>query len=569
MKRFIVVMIMVLLLVGDLFSQVVSQRIIPLDSHVYSDMDLLYLITGNGTPSNARPWTITEAHMILERIDRNQLDNVVRELFDSIIDDLHITPLIKTEDNFLLDLGFTYNFEAYYHSNVNDFNRDTDWIYGFEDRKPMAKLDIVLALDPSFYSFTDLQYSRNRFTDRDDFTKMDGTAPGDIGSIIKNATTEGHYATIVDRSYIYSQQFMTNVLFPTYDIDFQTPKRAVLSIGGSRWNFNLSRDKVRWGNGKSGNFIIHDHVDYQEFARLSEFSDSFKYDLLYVFFETNYNTSEGASADEEFRIFMAHRLEFRFFDRFTFAVSENLMYKNDVLNFRYFNPANIYHNLNNNSIFNAIAHVELDYSPFPGINIYGQYVLDQAVAPNESQAQADASGFLAGVEYAIPLSFGILSTSLEFAQTSPALYRRETVDFLMFRRYHGNGTSFVSHIDYIGYEYGGDVQLLQFDANLRILAGTNLFFRAVGMYQGETNYFTSNEDVNNNRDPAPSGNVITEKGILSVGGIIEIPQVLSWMDTAIWVRMDLIGLRNLDRTTNTYSEQRGDVQVTFGMSLNL
>jgi hypothetical protein len=89
------------------------------------------------------------------------------------------------------------------------------------------------------------------------------------------------------------------------------------------------------------------------------------------------------------------------------------------------------------------------------------------------------------------------------------------------------------------------------------------------MYQGETNYFTSNEDVNNNRDPAPSGNVITEKGILSVGGIIEIPQVLSWMDTAIWVRMDLIGLRNLDRTTNTYSEQRGDVQVTFGMSLNL
>ena len=569
MKRFIVVMIMVLLVVGNLFSQVVSQRIIPLDSQVYSDMDLLYLITGDGTPSNARPWTITEAHMILERINRTHLRGSASDLFDLIEQELSTKVLFASSDDFLFDLGFTYNFEGYYHSNGQDFNRDTDWVYGFEDRKPMLKVDFTFALDPFFYSFTDLQYSRNRFTDRDDFTEMDGSAPGDIGSIIKNEIIDGNYATIVNHSHIYSQQFMTNVLFPTYDIDFQTPKRALLSIGGSRWNFNLSRDKVRWGNGKSGNFIISDHVDYQEFARFSGFSDFFKYDLLYVFFETNYNTGEGTSADEEFRIFMAHRLEFRILDRLTFAVSENLMYKNDVLNLRYFNPANIYHNLNNNSIFNAIAHVELDYSPLHGLNVYGQYVLDQAVAPNESQAQADASGFLVGLEYAAPLRFGILSTSLEFAQTSPALYRRDRVDFLMFRRYHGNGTSFISHVDYIGYEYGGDVQLLQFDANLRILPGTNLFVRAVGMHQGETNYFTSNEDVNDNRDPAPSGNVITEQGILSIGSSIELPKFLSWMDTSAWVRMDMIGQRNFDRTTHTYSELRGDVQLTFGMSLSL
>ena len=567
MKRISIILLLAVILLAPLSARTVSQEIIPLSSSVYSDMDLLYLITGNGTPSNARPWTKTEAFHILHRVDPLQLEGAGEALYHTLLDGLSDSPTIQEKDGFLLDIGFTYNLEGYYHSNGEDFTKDTDWIYGFEDRKPMFKFDIGFGIDPFFYSFTDLQYSRNRFTDRDIFNPEDDTAPpvDVIGSIIE----EGNTATIVEHSHIYSQRFMSNVLIPTYDVDFQTPKRAVISFGGAQWNMNLSRDRVKWGNGHSGNFIIDDHVDYHEFARVSGFTNRFKYDLLYVFFETNPSTSEGSSADEEFRMLMAHRLEFRILDNLTFAVSENIMYRNDVLNLRYLNPANVYHNLNSRRLFNAIAHVELDYSPIPKVNIYGQYVLDQAVAPNESASQADATGFLVGVEYATPLKKGILSTSLEFAQTSPAMYRREYVDFLMFRRYHGNGTSFVSHIDYIGYQYGGDTQLIQWDVGLRLLPAMQFNFRVIGMRQGKVDYSMSNDDVNEIRDPTPYGDTVTERGIITLGGELSYPNLFSALDAALWFQVDLVGQRVYDRTTETYGGHIGDVQVSLGVGLSL
>lgn len=566
MKRLLIVSISIFLVAFALSAQVVSQEIIPLSSVIYDDMDLLYLITGNGTPSNARPWTKSEAHLILNRVDSQQLDGKALQLYSTIEDKLETRRLVQTADGFSFDFGFNYNFEGYYHTNGDDFNQDTDWIYGFEERKPMVKFDFTFNLDPFFYTFTDLQYARNRFTDRDVLTTVNATnTPNGIGSII--GVDDG--ATISTHSHIYSQQWMTNVLYPTYDIDFQTPKRALVSFGGSQWNLNISRDKVKWGNGHSGNFIIDDHVDYQEFARFTGFSDAFKYDLLYVFFETNPHTGETSSADNAIRMLMAHRLEFRILDKITFAVSENLMYRNSILNLRHLNPGNIYHNLNNTSMFNAIAHVELDYSPFPRFNVYGQYVLDQAVAPNESDAQADATGYLFGVEYAIPLDFGILSTSLEFAQASPALYRRDRVDFLMFRRYHGNGTSFVSHIDYIGYQHGPDIQVLQWDANLRILPQTEIYLRALLSRQGEVDYFMSNSDVNDIRTAAPSGDDISERGVLTLGAKTELPKVVDWITTSAWFQLDVIGQRVHTLSSDSYSGEIQDVQLTFGVSLSL
>jgi hypothetical protein len=543
---------------------IVSQEIIPTSSTLYEDMDRLYLTTGNGTSSNARPWTKTEAYFILSRIDPIRLDASEAQLYEAIMQEINHLPTVSGEDDFRFDVGFGYNLEAYYHTNGTDFDTDTEWVYGFEERKPMFKLDIGFGIDDFLYSFTDLQYGRNRFTDRDEFLELDGTGKA-VGSIIE----DGDNAELVESSYIYSQKFMTNVLYPTYDIDFQTPKRAIISIGGERWNMNFSRDRVKWGNGHSGNFIIDDLTDYQEFIRFTGFSDVFKYDLLYVFFETNPNNSEGSSADDEFRMFMAHRLEFRIFDTFTFAVSENLMYRNDVFNLRYLNPANIYHNLNNRSLFNAIAHLEIDYSPLPGVNIYGQYVLDQAVAPNESASQANAQGYLAGIEYGKSLEIGIVTTSMEYARTSPALYRREIVDFLMFRKYHGNGTSFISHVDYIGYQYGGDTQLIQWDAGLRLLPDASLKFRITGMRQGEVNYFTPNDEVNEIRVPSPSGNLITEKGIVSFGAKAGLPRFLDWLESSAWMQADFIGKRLYNKDTQTYSDHTGDIQLTVGMSLQL
>ena len=271
-------------------------------------------------------------------------------------------------DGFEFDTSADVNFEMYAHGNTGDVHTDRDWVHGFEDRKPLLKLNFYFAMEDYFYLFTDLQYGRNRFTSRDSGRQAVGGSSGAVvGSIMDDTTNQGE---IITDSWAYGQPFLTNILWPSYDIDFQTPKRAVASIGGSGWNFNLSRDRITWGNGRSGNFIIGDHVDYQEFARFNVYSDYFKYEWLNVFFETNPSTNELISQDTEFRMLMAHRLEFRIFDRITFAVSENIMYQNDVFSLRHVNPAFIYNNLNTTAMFNAIEHAELDVDLGRNFNVY-------------------------------------------------------------------------------------------------------------------------------------------------------------------------------------------------------
>jgi hypothetical protein len=546
-----------------------AQEIIPLSSPFYEDMDALYLLTGSGTPSNARPWSKTEASLILSRIDGEKLQGPARALYQSISRIIQEGLRFQYDDGFQLGTTFDYAFEMYWHENTEDFVKDTDWNYGFEQRKPMLKLSISFALHDYFYIFTDMQYGRNRFTDRDVFLEVGGRDPRiPIGSIITDDSAE-----IVEHSAIYSTSFLTNILVPTYDLDFQTPKRAIAAVGGESWNFSLSRDKVSWGNGNSGNFIIDDHVDYHEFARFTAFSDYFKYDFLNVFFETNANTAEGSSADTTFRMFMAHRLEFRVKDIFTFAVSENIMYQNDVFSLRYLNPAFIYHNLNVNVMFNAIAHMEVDYQLAPKLSIYGQAVLDQAVAPNESASQADAYGYLAGLEHAAVIDRGILISSLEYAYANPALYRRAGMDFLMFRRYHGNGTSFISHIDYIGYQYGGDTQALQLDSSYRIPDLGAVRIMLLGLRKGSVDYFMTNEEVNAIRTPAPSGPEVGESLTASLSVDYRIPRIIAWIDSQLWMQLDWIGKRTYVKPTDTeeafYKDHTRDIQFTVGMSVLL
>ncbi len=112
-----------------------------------------------------------------------------------------------------------------------------------------------MAFKDFLYIYSDLQYGRNRFREGDDFGRFN--LDEDDG-IIENPLGDGKYLIT---SSIYNRTFLTNWMSKTYDLDFQTPKRALISTGGDNWNLSLSRDTIRWGNGHSGNFVISDHDD--------------------------------------------------------------------------------------------------------------------------------------------------------------------------------------------------------------------------------------------------------------------------------------------------------------------
>ena len=542
---------LLLVLVSSLLWGANTQQIIPLSSPLYRYIDRLYILEGHSRPSSARPWSASEASLILSRVEGNS------PLYAEVERILEEGLRFKFSDGFQFDVSLDLNIELYTHSNGEDFNTDRDWVYGFEERRPLAKLNFEFLVGDFFYLFTDLQYGRNRFTDRDTLASVGGPSGAVAGSIIDGDSEEGK---IITASWPYSQPFLTNILWPTHDLDMQVPKRALFSVGGQHWNFNLSRDRTQWGHGKSGNLIIGDHVDFHEFAKLNIFTNIFKYEWLNLFFETNPSFKESKSSDTEFRIFMAHRLEFRILEKVTFSISENIMYRNDLLSLQYFNPAFIFHNLNSSTMFNAIAHAEIDYTFYRGFNLYGQFALDQATAPNEPTGQAPAFGWLLGIEYAGELPQGYLSASAEFIYNSPAMYRRKDVDFLMFRRYPtnvaGSGGEFYSHIDYIGYQWGGDLQALQIELSYEHLRWGEVGLRLFGIRQGEVDLFTRNNVVTTLHEAAPSGEA-HETGIITLWA--ESATFLNYPPITTWFQLDLIGKKG----------HKGDVQFTLGASVRL
>lgn len=563
-KRILPALALLFLLAGAAaHAQTGDLKALPLSSEVYFLMDSLYTMEGLGRPSSSRPWSLAEARQILDKVRRASLSRSSTALWDAIE-----AVLDRAKAG-----GFhaEANFEAYWHGNTA-YNQESDWLYGFVERKPIAKLSADLELPRILYLYCDVQYGRNRFNIADDLRLVTSAYPAGVGAAVPQGDAT---ALMALDSSIYSTPFLTNILEDARDFDYQWPKRAVASFGGEGWNFSFARDKLRWGSGRIGNFILDDHVDYHEYARFVGFSGPWKFDWFAVFFDLN--TNQGEQPDREIQTFLGHRLEFRPLPSLKVAVSENLMYRNDSFDLRYLNPAFIYHNLNNRLMFNAIAHVEADWSPAKGITVYGQGVMDQGRAPTESSAQADAMGFLAGVEGAMSLGPGIFVASFEAAKTDPLLYRRDAIDFIMMRRYYTNGDptgpGYIIEFDYPGFEYGGDALAAQADLEFRIPGKARLALRAFGMRHGEMDFFKPHSKSGDNgyfadyEGTTPSGDVIRDLAALRFYAEFSAPPLFKRIQARTWLHAAWVARSDYTKSTASRSAWEHDVQLTAGCSL--
>ena len=539
MKNHIAALSVCLLLLASLiFGQ--GQELLPLSSGVYDGMDTLYLLTGLGTPSTARPWTKSEAAMILERIDNRSFNKQIQVLYDSIAAEIYRPLRFSVDSAFRFDVKLDLALEAYAHTNTDDYVLNEDWNYGYEERQPLAKLTLETGLSSWFYVVTDFGYSRNRLDEKDQFRNARDLEQG-IGS-------EGPLNAVFPRSsWAFSRSFLTNIPANLDQFDFDWPKRASIIVGGRHWNLSMARDRVQWGRGYSGNFVVDGHRDYDEFFRFSAFSQKFKYEWLNLF----YSVPEIDGKDS-FKFLMAHRLEFRIFPSLVLAMSESVMCRPDNFNPRYLNPAFIYHSWYDRDNFNSLAHLELDFTPFRGYRFYTQAAFDQIKAPWESDIEPSSWGILAGVEHARPALSGILSLSLECAYTTPLLYRRDMVDFVLLTSTEVNGVSRNLSFDYTGFPYGGDAILLQLDAKYRLPGAALIYTRLFGMLHGKMNYFVShntdglNTGYANLKDQTPSGQGDEREYTLafSLGGNYTIPQSVPWLKIRAWAGLDCFFRKN-------------------------
>ena len=551
-----------------------SQKILPLSSDVYVEMDALYLIRGLATPSTSRPWTVSEARMILDRIDASFLNYREKKLYDSIAAEINKPLRFLPENDFSFEVALDLALEAYAHTNTEDFVLGEDWGYGYEERQPPIKLSVEMGLYSWFYFFTDMQYGRNRYYKKDSFRSVE-----DINQTLGAETSFSYDYSFPWKSWAYGSSFITNIPMELDEFDFDWPKRAAIAVGGEHWNLNIARDKIQWGRGHSGNFVMDSHRDYDEYARFSAYSDRFKYEWLNVFYPVT-------GVDGVFKFFMAHRLEFRILPSLVFAISEDVMCRSEDFNLRYINPAFIYHQWYDRSVFNSLAHMELDFVPFGAYRLYSQLVIDQFEAPWESADEPAAWGILAGVEHARPASAGILCLSLEWAYTSPLLYRRDLLDFITLSAVNVNGASRNINIDYTGYPYGGDAMVLQLDANCLFPGSAFVHARLFGMIHGKMNYFIShNSDGDNSawanlKSHTPSGDKDEREYTFgfSLGGNYSIPQPVSWFTMNVWTEIDFFFKKNKVMLSETgtneniiYHKKGGasDFQFTVGLGIRI
>lgn len=424
-------------------------KIIPVQDPLYGTIDMLHAELRLAPPSGSRPWSIEEWHRILDRLDVQTSGRRLSPAARTALD--HIRNRLREEQEYNLLQGETYQvdlslalaLEAYGHVNRDDFPDEEDWFYGYTRRSPLLLVALEMDLHDWLYIYGDVEYRKNRYAYEE---KTD------------SPSTEK----------LYNHPFSTNVHSLQY-VDFEMPYRAFVAAGGDRWNLVLGRDLMRWGHGRTGNFVINDHLDYHDKLRFVSFHDRLKVEATYLFLdhpgwlEPDPERDDGDLLGRRerpapgVRLFMAHRLEFRPLEWLSLALTENVMYQHDTVEPGVLNPAYIFHNLNNRSMFNAIASAEVEAAVLPGFTLLYQFSLYQARAPLEGDSQPDAMGHLAGYRLVLPRGRGYLYHDMEGVYSDTYMYQRDLVDMKVLRRQFVIDYRFAMHQEFLGYPRGGDV----------------------------------------------------------------------------------------------------------------
>lgn len=475
-------LILVLLLSVGMLCAINTQKIHPIGSDTYEAITYLYISSGYALPSTAGPWSSDELLKLFDKIDRSTLNRDGQYLYDYVKGELSIEPE-------LFVFGLEATLEANIHTDAENFTSRELWVKNTNDRKPLLDLTLETNLADHFYGYSSISFDGRRFNQ---FSK-----------------SEGH------SSAYFGQEILTTNLFFLYgkgigDLDLGFPYRAFGSFGGNGWSFQVGRDNLSWGAGKTGNLMLGDHLRYHDLARLALYGKSFKYTLAASFFahpdqyyplltDNGFVEHDQRSPMYGLNMFLGHRLEWRMFkDKVGFALSESIMYQtakdddgllDSVFDIRILNPSMIFHNFYIRSNANSLLTLELDYSPIKSLNIYAQIAIDEFALPGESipgvdsSANPSASGYLAGIQTSVPFKKGVIYGSFESALTDPFLYLRDNdpqsksqtlgnygINFVVAHREYsgpGIGHGVAYYEDFLGYRYGGDALVFNLNGGFK------------------------------------------------------------------------------------------------------
>ena len=476
-KSITLCLLLILMLILPL-SAVNMQKIFPIESDVYEALTFLYMEQGKSVPSSSGPWSADELMKMLDRINRASLSPGGRNTYDYVQRELAEPPKSQPSNSFGYSFGLDVALEGYMHTNIDDpgfFTDERDWVNDFETRDPFLNIPFETWATDMFYGYFALPITINQFGDTN------------------------------ETASVFNHSFTTNVfLVPPnelMDLNRNIPYRAFASAGGEHWNLQLGRDRVSWGSGQTGNLMIGGHMQYNDFLKFTTYHNTYKFTSIAMAFPHPLDYGYGqvdVSGDptgvigepdgqdgtiDGIRMYIGHRLEFKFLDIINITVTEGLMYmsEDNSFDFRLLNPLSLYHNTNNSANSNSIFGLDIEVNPWENISVYGQFVIDELTIPEfQFPAPPNASGFLGGIKAIIPLKQGTLYGGLETAYTDPYLYLRSSdgthnqqigeygVNYVVGIREFSAAENVSIMEDFLGYEYGNDAIVLNLNGGYTV-----------------------------------------------------------------------------------------------------
>jgi len=402
--------------------------------------DLIYLSLESGKPvlSFTPPFTPHEITRFLDTIDPFELSPTAFEAYNRIKSRLNLqSPISISGDHFLFTLDIHSTIEAKLR-----FNNKIDWYPQNSSVPPLLALPIrlyfsdfiqlyiepILAMDPGYYRSKDI--------------------------------------------------FTHNITYDMSNIEQTLPLRAYIAMGNSWFNFQLGRDKLSFGTAHLGNLAISDIPEYHEFARVSFFTDFFKYSLLISQMPLDITGiyDSGSIAPSFYRTtqryLYLHRIDFTPIKSLSISVSEGIMAGNSALEIRYLNPMMIFHSLYsfwnydkwnggtnhpegagdmNGSIFS----LEINWNIIQSFSVYAQFIMNQIATDYKIEqwgVQTSGLGYLAGARHSRTFGDWGAVFHLELIYTDPYLYLNPSpFASLIHMRYLGINPDRFEY-SYIGYK---------------------------------------------------------------------------------------------------------------------
>ncbi len=584
MKKIISALFLLIVATNSFIYSSNNQKIQNINSDIYFALSTLYISQGLPQSSTAKPYSSAEFIMALEALDTSKMNDGEKDIYDYIYSIVEESPKVNYKD---MGYSFTFdtNLELYYHDNIDYIGRDK-WVRGWEEQLPFFGVGLESWSSDIFYGFSEFTLQNYYHTGGEsDLSKDFG-----YSSLLSNIP------------------MLTSPLNPyMLDLNLNFPYRAFVSAGGDSWTVQVGRDRVSWGPGLSGNFMLGEHVPYHNMLRFTTYSPIFKYTFISSFFphpSLYYNNYEDETLDATVQtraistqnqllsginMFMAHRLEWNVHNLFNFAINESIMYQNidNFIDLQIFNPASIYHNYYIKTNANSLLTFETDFTPIKNINIYAQVAIDEFRLLGEGLDYPSAFGFMLGLRGAYPIKKGLAYGSIEWVKTDPYLYLRGNssstdsskinktygINYVIAIRNYSDKTGLFYDEAFLGYEYGNDT----------IVTNLNLGFKKFGKWGIEGNIFymqsgtfdmwtawegfatdttptTSHDNYNYNDSDTSDRDSVESTLVVGINGQYQINNRLN-----TFTQLDFITIKNFNNISS--SNTLHDIQLSCGIGL--